>query len=96
VLGAANGVAALEAWRSRTSPIDLLLTDLVMPGGVSGQKLAETLQAEAPAMRVVYMSGFPGNLTGQGLNLRDGVNFLQKPFTPSHLAQTVRNRLDAT
>jgi FixJ family two-component response regulator len=74
--------------------IQLLLTDLVMPEGISGRDLAATLQADQPQLKVIYMSGYPGDVAGRGLTLREGGNFLQKPFSPIKLAELVRAVLD--
>ncbi len=95
VVEAANGVEALAKWRARSGAFDLLLTDLIMPGGVSGEQLAEKLKSEKPGLKVVYMSGYPGESGGRSLNLQDGVNFLAKPFAPLRLAKTVRACLDS-
>jgi two-component system, cell cycle sensor histidine kinase and response regulator CckA len=94
VLAAPSGAAALEMWPEHSAVVDLLLTDLVMPGGVSGPQLAERLRAEKPELTVIYMSGYAGDTAGRGLDLREGVNFLQKPFSPSQLVQAVRQSLD--
>jgi CheY-like chemotaxis protein len=90
VQSAPSGAEALELWRQQAGAFDLLLTDLIMPGGVSGAQLAEQLQTEQPGLRVIYMSGYRGGSTGGGL----GANFLQKPFDPAHLAIAVRTCLD--
>jgi PAS domain S-box-containing protein len=75
--------------------IHLLLTDVVMPG-ISGRELAKRLTSRYPKMRVLYMSGYSFNIIAQGGTLEDGVAFLQKPFTPSALADKVREVLDHT
>ena len=75
---------------------DLLLTDMIMPGGISGRELAERMHETVPHLRVIYMSGHTRELTGQGLELREGVNFLQKPFGPMPLLACVRAQLDRT
>jgi two-component system cell cycle sensor histidine kinase/response regulator CckA len=94
VLEAANGPLALKLWRENPAMIQLLLTDLVMPEGISGRDLAATLQADQPQLKVIYMSGYPGDVAGRGLTLREGGNFLQKPFSPIKLAELVRAVLD--
>jgi PAS domain S-box-containing protein len=86
-----SGAAAMELLRRQGGGFDLLLTDLIMPGGVSGMQLAERFQAQLPALRVIYMSGYRGGTTGAGPNER----FLQKPFLPSELTAAVRACLDA-
>jgi signal transduction histidine kinase len=95
VQAAHNGVAALESWRQQAGAFDLLLTDMIMPDGISGAQLAGQLKAEQPRLRVVYMSGYPDENVNRGLTLREDVNFLPKPFVPARLAKIVRSCLDA-
>jgi CheY-like chemotaxis protein len=94
VLQAASGVDALEVWQRARDQIDLLLTDLVMPGGVTGRELAERLRADRPALEVVYTSGYSTEETGPGEALIDGLNFVQKPYRPDKLMRTIRDQLD--
>jgi PAS domain S-box-containing protein len=94
VWAAADGPAALELWRQHHRSIELLLTDLVMPGGISGRELAERLVASKP-LRVIFMSGYPAEVVGPGLDLRKGLNFVQKPVGREELARLVRDCLDA-
>ena len=93
MLRAESGVAALRLWQECNQPIHLLLTDLVMPDGMSGFDLASRLQAEKPELKVVFTSGYSAR-AGKGPPLIEGENFLQKPYSPHKLAQTVRNCLD--
>jgi CheY-like chemotaxis protein len=95
VLEASDGPEALKVWHEHYREVDLLVTDVIMPGGMSGGKLADQLRSEKPGLKVIYMSGYSGDVAGIGLNLRDGRQFLQKPFPPSKLVQTVREYLDA-
>ena len=74
--------------------IQLLLTDVIMPG-ISGRELAKKLSARNPGMRVLYMSGYTYNVIAQNGTLERGVAFLQKPFTPGVLVEKVREVLDA-
>jgi len=93
---APNGVEALQLWKQQKGEFDLLLTDMVMPEGVTGQQLAEKLKAQNPALKVIYSSGYSADLVSEeGIDLCEGQNFLQKPYHPQKLAQTVRNCLDA-
>jgi signal transduction histidine kinase/CheY-like chemotaxis protein len=91
VQSAPSGAAALELWRQKPGVFDLLLTDLIMPGGVSGAQLGEILRTGQPGLRIIYMSGYRGGTTGGEV----GANFLQKPFDPAQLAAAVRNCLDS-
>jgi PAS domain S-box-containing protein len=93
VLQAESGAAALRIWREHLEKIHLLLTDLVMPDGVTGRQLARQLQSEKPDLKVIYTSGYSAE-AGEGPALIDGVNFLQKPYPSGKLAKTVRNCLD--
>jgi len=91
---ASNGVEALQVWERHKDDIDLLLTDMVMPEGVSGRQLAERLQKEDPALKVIYTSGYSPGMAGKDIALLEGFNFLAKPYPPSRLAQVVRECLD--
>ena len=85
-----------EAERLCTSrPIDLLLTDVVMPE-VSGNELAERLGALAPDMRILFMSGYSDEAVVRHGELSAAAAFLEKPFTERALASKVREVLDAT
>jgi CheY-like chemotaxis protein len=95
VLEASTGAGALEAWAQNRNEIRLLLTDLVMPGGMNGKELARRLLKEEPELKVIYMSGYSTEVAGKDLSLEAGANFLGKPFQASDLAQTIRARLDS-
>jgi PAS domain S-box-containing protein len=94
VLTAGSGVHALEVWRERDRDIDLLITDMVMPMGVSGSQLAERLRQEKPALKVIFTSGYVAEASGFDTCMPDRAIFLQKPYSPRQLAQTVRHFLD--
>lgn len=94
VITAISGVDALKVWPDYAAEIDLLLTDMVMPDGVSGRELATRLQTEKPELKVLFSSGYSTDLVGQGSILEDGHNFLPKPYNPEKLAQVVRTCLD--
>jgi len=95
ILETPTGVKALEVWKQNRDEVRLLLTDLVMPDGMSGKGLAERLLQENPRLKVIYMSGYSAEVAGQDFPLEEGANFLTKPFQAAKLAQTVRAALDA-
>jgi PAS domain S-box-containing protein len=94
VLAASDPAAALRVVERHGGTIHLLLTDVVMPG-LSGRELADRLTAQRPGIRVLYMSGYPGDAVVQHGTLPLGSAFLQKPFSPDGLARKVRDVLDA-
>ncbi len=92
VLAAGSGAEALEIAGRQSKPIDLLVTDLIMPG-MAGPDLAAKLTASRPEMRVLFMSGYTDDaVIRDGLLPEKGL-FLQKPFTPDGLARKVREAL---
>ena len=86
-------MAALEIWRQHKHEISLLLTDLVMPEGLNGKELARQLQNDNPGLKVVYTSGCSAEIAGKDFPLKDGVNFLPKPYEAHKLSQIIRARL---
>lgn len=96
VLEADSGTSALKLWDQDKPHIDLLLTDMVMPDGMSGRQLAERLRADNPSLKILFTSGYSTDLLGKDLGLKEGTNFLQKPYPPSRLVETVRNALEMT
>ncbi len=94
VLTAANGPAAREVWAGHHAEIDLLLTDMIMPEGISGTQLARQFQTDKPSLKVVYTSGYNAQIAGKELKLTDGINFLAKPYEIERLFRTVRTALD--
>ena len=94
ILEAASGVLALEVWAANKDQIQLLFTDMVMPGGMSGPDLALHCLAEKPTLKVLYSSGYSVDVVSGEFKLADGVNFLPKPYAPSLLLETVRDCLD--
>jgi len=95
VLEAASGLHALEIWQQSTRPVDLLLTDLVMPGGVMGGELAERLTKQNPRLKVIYTSGYSPGMAGKDASLLARRNFLPKPYSIGKLAHFVRECLDS-
>src|SRR5207247_2069405 len=95
VLEAPNGETALRLAAKHHGPIQLLLTDVVMPG-LSGRQLAEQLAELRPDMQVLYASGYADHAIVHHGILESGIAYLQKPFTPETLARRVREVLDAS
>ena len=91
VVGAANGLEALDLWREQSQSFDFLITDLVMPGGLSGLELGRQLQAEKSDLKVVYSSGYSTELLDTRTGLTAGERFLPKPYTPVQLAQALQD-----
>jgi signal transduction histidine kinase len=94
IVEAGSGVEALEVWEQHEGAFDLLLTDMVMPGGVTGRELAEKLLADKPDLKVIFTSGYSTDMVGKNFVLQEEVNFLPKPYPPKALIQIVRVCLD--
>ena len=94
VLEAANGEEALKVAESHEGPVDLLLSDVVMPR-MGGPELAQALLAKRPSVKVLYMSGYTDHPMVRRGVVNAGVAFLQKPFTPTVLVSRVREVLEA-
>jgi CheY-like chemotaxis protein len=95
VLEAGDGVEALKVWEEHHSRVQLLLTDIVMPEGMSGLDLAARLKVPRPDLKVIFTSGYAPELAGQELNLQEGQNFLAKPSRPHQILAAVRRCLDS-
>ena len=95
VLEAPSGVAALDVWAQHREGIHLLLTDVVMPDGMSGLELARRLRRDRTDLRVIYTSGYSEEIAAREIQLQEGLNFLAKPYRPADLLRTVRANLDA-
>lgn len=93
VIAAATGPEALEIIRQRDD-VDLLFTDIVMPGGMNGRQLAEAAQAIHPELKVLYTSGYSENAVTHDGRLDTGVQLLSKPYRRVELAARIRAMLD--
>jgi CheY-like chemotaxis protein len=89
LLQARTGAEALNI----AAPFDLVITDVVMPGGVSGFDLGRQLASQRSHARIIYTSGYTPDPPGPE-ELHEGRNFLSKPFSLDQLARAVRARLD--
>jgi CheY-like chemotaxis protein len=95
VVEASSGVEALKIWDQNNGKIDLLLTDMVMPEGVSGSDLAAQLKKRKPNLKVIFTSGYSADVLGKNFNQTDTL-FLAKPYFPPQLARLVRQCLDTS
>ena len=93
VLASRDAAGALEAARSHQGAIDILVTDIVMPG-LHGRELAERLRETRPGLPVLYVSGYAADSAAIEQALRGGDGFLAKPFAATDLAERVRQLLD--
>jgi CheY-like chemotaxis protein len=93
LLEAHNGKTALQLAQSYPGTIDLLLTDVVMPG-MSGRQLFKHLIRQRPGLKVVYMSGYTDNVIAHHGVLDAGIPFVEKPFSPRKLLQIVHGVLN--
>ena len=91
---AATGKEALKLWGECGDQIDLLLTDMVMPEGISGVELAERLLADRPDLKIIFTSGYTSSEITAELMSRSHARFLQKPYSHTTLAKIVRDCLD--
>jgi two-component system, cell cycle sensor histidine kinase and response regulator CckA len=93
VVAARDGLEALNLWPQHRGEIDLLFTDMVMPGGMTGRELADRLLREEPRLQVIYSTGYSMDLAASGLHLVEGVNFLPKPYDATTLGRAVKKSL---
>ena len=94
VLEAANGVDAVKVWDQHRDRIDLLVSDMVMPEGMTGLELSERLRCKKPSLKVVITSGYSDELSVQDRRAAAGITFLAKPYEGEILARIVRQCLD--
>ncbi len=95
IVEAASGPEAITMWDEHRGEFDLLLTDMVMPGNMTGRELGDKLRQRRPALKVIYTSGYSPDILGGDFVFKRGLNFLPKPYQPMTLAKTVRDCLDA-
>jgi CheY-like chemotaxis protein len=90
---ASHGVEALKIGEQHPGLIHLLITDMVMPEGMSGREVAMRLRERRPQLPVIYTSGYSAELTGEQLSLGKHDAFLQKPASPQQFLETIRQCL---
>lgn len=93
VLVAQDGETALAIMDEHDGHVDLVLTDVVMPG-MNGKELATRAAEKCPGLRVLYMSGYTEDVISHQGELDEDLDFIQKPFTLHALAVTVREALE--
>ncbi|HSI85715.1 MAG: response regulator [Candidatus Methylacidiphilales bacterium] len=93
IIEAGSGQEAANMLQTGNHKLDLVVTDMVMPDGMTGRDLARHLETTHPALPVIFTSGYHAEFTGAA-DLKEGVNFLQKPYSPQKLARVIRNCLD--
>lgn len=94
VVEAGNARAALAILKNPDVKIDLLFTDLIMPGGMNGDELARAAAAARPGLKVLFTSGYPGSALRDGDRLADGEHLLSKPYRKQELARKLAEILD--
>jgi signal transduction histidine kinase/ActR/RegA family two-component response regulator/HAMP domain-containing protein len=94
ILEASSGREALEIWDQYRTEVDLLLTDMKMPEGVSGMELAERMLSEQPKLRVIFTSGYSDDIVSPEILVRNNARFLPKPYSYADLTQLVRESLN--
>jgi CheY-like chemotaxis protein len=94
VVPASGGADALAAMEARGDEIDVVVTDLVMPG-MSGQALGDLLRRRWPTLKIIFTSGYAESLPVNPASLPPGTAFLAKPYTPGALAEKVREVVDS-
>jgi CheY-like chemotaxis protein len=94
VVEARDGAAAVRAVADHPGPIHLLVTDVVMPGGLGGRQVAEAVLARHPGAAVLYTSGYTADAVVRHGVEQASAHFLQKPFDPPALAHKVREVID--
>ncbi len=94
VFQAVDGQTALQIWAEYKNEIDLVFTDIIMPGGLNGRELADRLWLEKPDLKVIFSSGYGANALGKDFKLDPKLNYLQKPYLPQTLSRVIRRCLD--
>ena len=94
VFQAVDGNNALQIWEQYKNEIDLVFTDIIMPGGLNGREMADRLWLEKPDLKVIFSSGYGADALGKNFKLDPHLNYLQKPYLPQTLSRMIRRCLD--
>jgi len=95
IFEAETGDSAIAQWEGLKDKVDLLLTDMVMPGKANGLDVARHCLTSKPELKVIYSSGYSSELFDSGVKLEDGVNYLPKPYLSGKLTSVIRRALDS-
>jgi PAS domain S-box-containing protein len=95
VFQAVDANSALQIWAEYKNEINLVFTDVIMPGGLNGREMAERIWNEKPATKIIFSTGYGAEALGKDFKLDANLNFLQKPYQPAALARIIRSCLDA-
>jgi CheY-like chemotaxis protein len=93
VVTAPDGPQALNLWGAHRDQIDLLFTDMMMPGGMTGRELAERLVQDKPDLRVIYTTGYTVDFSNPEAKLVEGANLLLKPYDATGLTRIVKKAI---
>lgn len=93
---ASDGQAALRMWDEISAQVDMLLTDMIMPGGISGHQLAQQLTARKPGLKTIYTSGYSAEMFRRDSALPEDAVLLRKPYTAAQLLKEVQRLLNGT
>jgi CheY-like chemotaxis protein len=91
---ATNAIEALESWKKISNSVRLVVTDVIMPGGMDGFQLANKLREQEPSLKIIFVSGYNSEVADQGFVRQKGTSYLQKPFIMNEFAHVVRGLLD--
>jgi two-component system, cell cycle sensor histidine kinase and response regulator CckA len=95
VIEAESGDAAIALWPRIRDQVDVLLTDMVMPGQANGLDVARHCLADKSELKVIYTSGYSSELFASNVKLQEGINYLPKPYLSGKLTSIIRNAIEA-
>ena len=93
VINANDGAKAVMLWEKHEGEIDLVVTDLMMPGGLNGHQLVDQLKADRPNLKAIFVSGYGSDLFGESTFLDETTSFLPKPYRLKDLSELVQSCL---